>query len=101
MKTDKMFCVHTIAFLGAFMFLFKFNIWQLCLLEFLSCHSKVFPPFFRESRTRSAWSNTEVSLLVRSIQGQRSNFEIGGGGGSTISDSILGGHKTLFLTKSL
>ena len=25
----------------------------------------------------------------------------GGGGGGTISDSILGGHKALFLTKSL
>ena len=31
--------------------------------------------------------------------GPRSNFEIMGGG--TISDSMLGGHKTLFLTKSL
>ena len=32
----------------------------------------------------------------------RSNFEIrGGGGGGTINDSILGWHKTLFLTKSL
>ena len=29
-----------------------------------------------------------------------SNFEIGGGG-STNTDSILGGHKTLFLTDSL
>ena len=33
-------------------------------------------------------------------QGPRSNFKIGGGGG-TINDSILGGHKTLFLTNSL
>ena len=38
-----------------------------------------------------------------SDQGPRSNFEIGGGGGGggTISDSILGGHKTLFLINSL
>ena len=35
-------------------------------------------------------------------QGPWSNFEMGGGGGGgTISDSILGGHKTLFLTNSL
>ena len=34
------------------------------------------------------------------FQGPRSNFEIGGGGGEHISDSILGGHKTLFLTNT-
>ena len=35
------------------------------------------------------------------LQGPRSNFEVGGGGG-TIRDSILGGgHKTLFLTNSI
>ena len=38
-------------------------------------------------------------LFIRKLQGPRSNFEIGGGGGGdTVSDSILGGHKTLFLT---
>ena len=31
-------------------------------------------------------------------QGPRINFEIGGG---TVSDSVLGGHKTLFLANSL
>ena len=30
------------------------------------------------------------------LEGPRSNFEIGGGGGH-ICDSILGGHKTLFI----
>ena len=41
---------------------------------------------------------TSLSL---SLQGPRSNFEIGGGGGGHISDSILGGHKILFLTNFL
>ena len=37
------------------------------------------------------------SLIKRKVQGPRSNFEMGGGGG-TISASIWGGgHKTLFL----
>ena len=35
------------------------------------------------------------------FQGPRSNFKIRRGGGGTISNSIMGGHKTLFLTKSL
>ena len=39
--------------------------------------------------------------MISYSQGLRSNFEIGGGGGGTISDSILGGYKTLFLTNSL
>ena len=37
-------------------------------------------------------------------QGPRSNFEIGvggGGGGAPFVTRSLGGHKTLFLTKSL
>ena len=33
-------------------------------------------------------------------QGPRSNFEMAGGG-DTVGDSILGGHKTPFLTNSL
>ena len=41
--------------------------------------------------------------MISYSQGLRSNFEIGGGGGGggTISDSMLGGYKTLFLTNSL
>ena len=35
--------------------------------------------------------------LLQVHQGPRSNFEIGGGGGGTISDSILGGTKHFFL----
>ena len=44
-------------------------------------------------------------LKVQKFQGPRSNFEIvcvcGEGGGGTIIASILGAHKTLFLTNSL
>ena len=36
-----------------------------------------------------------LMLLCRATQGPRSNFEIGGGGG-TISDSILGGAQVTF-----
>ena len=43
-------------------------------------------------------------VFIPSSQGPRSNFKIGEeGGGGTFSDSmlsILGGHKTLFLTNS-
>ena len=76
MKTDKMFYVHTRAFLGVFRWLFIFNIWQLQLKEVLSCHSKFFSPFIKDNnfvneivppRTRSTRSNPETSLLVRPI----------------------------------
>ena len=48
-------------------------------------------------------------LKVQKFQGPRNNFEIvcvcvcvgGGGGGGTIIASVLGAHKTLFLTNSL
>ena len=46
----------------------------------------------------SNFSTLQIGIL---FQGPWSNFEIGGGGGGTISDSILGGHKTLFLSNSL
>ena len=44
-----------------------------------------------------------MSLLVNIInQGPRRNFEIGGGGGGApLVTQYWGGHKTLFLTKSL
>ena len=51
--------------------------------------------FFSTSRTLHSFWHLN--------QGPRSNFEMGaaGAGGGTISDSILGRHKTLFLTNSL
>ena len=54
-----------------------------------------------ESNAFNEWSRMIVSISHQT-QGPRSNFEIGeGGGGGTISASILGGHKTLLLTNSL
>ena len=42
------------------------------------------------------------SETLKIFSGPRSNFEIGGGGGGTVSDSILGEeHKTPFLTNRL
>ena len=53
-----------------------------------------------ESNAFNEWSRMIVSISHQT-QGPRSNFEIGEGGGGTISASILGGHKTLLLTNSL
>ena len=51
------------------------------------------------------WNSVIVQILLDiSVQGPRSNFEIGEGGGEGgghISDSILGGHNTLFVANSL
>ena len=46
-------------------------------------------------------SVSDSSVNRNRCQGPRSNFEIGGRGRGIISDSILRGHKTLFLTNSL
>ena len=43
----------------------------------------------------------KTMAFYHKMQGPRRNFEIGRGGGGFISDSISGGHKSLFLTNSL
>ena len=43
----------------------------------------------------------ENDLLQTRIRDRGATLRMEGGGGGTISDSILGEHKTLFLTSSL
>ena len=53
-------------------------------------------------RNKISEAHASLTVVLFKVQGLRRNFEIGGRGGGTISDSILGGgHKTLFLTDSL
>ena len=56
--------------------------------------------FFLDERNNRLFLSSKKKKKKTLMQGPRSNFEIGGGGG-TISAFILGGHKTLFLTNSL